>query len=365
MTTAAGTALELSPEMGSLIAAIVRDAKSIFGTQYVRVAPLKVDVRESSEVVRARVELERQVAHVFAKIFKPRPGEAGLEQTRLRFRKDYAVTRHVFDAMRSMGDIRSVEPIACYEDLLGVVTNEVQGLPLSLAISKDAAWPTSAPQLAALEVALGRLGRWIATFQRVAPDAAPSPMNLDSTRAYIDQRLVRLTGISRAGFTESDRRDALAHFDRLAARVPSANLVDVPVHGDIVPSNAIVSDDCVTVLDFGMTSRGSKYLDIARLYTQLDFYAAKPQYRQAVVARLQNAALAGFEPGLSVQDPLFEICAMQHVVCHFLSHARQPGAFPMSVYSAHLCRRHRRWLRERARESEALRPDPDGRVVRV
>jgi hypothetical protein len=174
-------------------------------------------------------------------------------------------------------------------------------------------------------------------------------LNLDSTREYIDVRLQKLTRIPRAGFGDADRRAVLSYFESRAAEVPASDLVEVPVHGDITPSNIVVTPHCVTVLDLAMTARESKYLDVARLYTQLEFYTAKPQYRPQVVARLQRAALAGFEPALRPDNPLFEISAVQHVVCHFLSHARQPGRFPASLYSRHQCRLHRHWLRERTR----------------
>ena len=174
-------------------------------------------------------------------------------------------------------------------------------------------------------------------------------MSLDDTRTYLDVRLRRLTQLSRAKFHEDDRRRVLAYFDRRAADVSIEDLVDVPVHGDITPSNIVIAPDRVTVLDFAMTGRGSKYLDIARLHTQLEFYTAKPQYRPNVIRRLQLAALAGFDAQLSPHHPLFEICTLQHVVCHFLSHARQPGRFPRSLYSRHQCRLHRRWLRDKSR----------------
>jgi hypothetical protein len=161
--------------------------------------------------------------------------------------------------------------------------------------------------------------------------------------------LEKLTKLPRARFGQTDRHEVLTHFDLRAAEVPSADLVDVPVHGDIVPSNIVVAPDSITVLDFGMTSRGSRYLDVARLYTQLDFYTAKPQYRPSTMARLQQVVIDGFEPGLRPDNPLFEICAIQHVVCHLLSHVRSPGSFPSSVYSNHQCRRHRHWLRAKAR----------------
>ena len=341
----------LSDGMRALLDRLRHSGEELFGGCDVEIVPLTFDVRESSDVTRARVITSNGIRYVFAKVFRPRPGEIGLATTFTRFRRDCEVMRHVSIAMQSTPELRSVEPIAWYDDLLGMVTNEVPGLPLSTVVSRNASWPTGVSRLHDVEVALHRAGRWVAAFQRVAPDAEPSGMSLDATREYIDVRLQRLTRLRRAGFGEEDRRAVLAHYDRCAAEAPSAELVDVPVHGDIVPSNIVVAPDSVTVLDFGMTARGSKYLDIARLYTQLEFHTAKPQYRPHVIARLQRAALTGFAPELRPDNPLFEICAVQHVVCHLLSQARQPGPFPVSVYSAHQCRRHRRWLRERTRET--------------
>jgi hypothetical protein len=343
----------VSSDMHALLERLYLDRERLFGTRQVQLVPVTFDSRESSEVARTRVTTSFGSNYVFAKLVKPRPGEAGLGQTRVRFRRDYDVTRHVFEAMKRSRDLRCVEPIVCYDDLLGVVTNEVTGLPLNGVIAKNAAWPTSASRVGALELALSRLGRWMATFQQVAPAPEPLPLSLDAVRQYIDTRLRALTNLPRAAFSESDRRDVLAYFERRAAEVPSRDLVEVPVHGDIVPSNVIVRDDAVTVLDFGMYSRGSKYLDVARLYTQLHFYTAKPQYRPRLIGTLQQAVLAAFEPGLRADNPLFEICAVQHVVCHLLSHARQPGPFPVNVYSSHQRRRHRQWLRERIQRSVA------------
>ena len=176
-------------------------------------------------------------------------------------------------------------------------------------------------------------------------------MSLDAAREYLDVRLRRLMLLPHAEFHEDDRCGILAYFDRRAADVSDDDLIDVPVHGDITPSNIVMAPDRVTVLDFAMTGRGSKYLDIARLYTQLGFYTAKPQYRPSVINRLQLAALSGFDARLQPDHPLFEICTLQHVVCHFLSHARQPGRFLRSLYSRHQCRLHRRWLRDRSRST--------------
>lgn len=338
---------DLSVDMSAVLERLCHSDDRVFGSGRVEIVPVSFQVRESSEIMRARVTTATGIQYVYAKIFRPRPGEAGLAATRARYARDLEVTRHVCNAMKSMDTLRAVEVIACYEDLLGVVTVEVTGKPLNIAIERGAAWPATAAHLESLEVDLTRLGRWIAAFQLVAPRATASRVNLDETRGYIDFRLKKLVNLEPAGLSDSERHEILEHFDSRVAEVQSEDLIEVPVHGDIVPSNVVVRPECVTVLDFGMTGAGSKYLDIARLYTQLDFYKAKPQFRPHVVARLQSAALAGFEAGLSIENPLFEINAIQHVVCHLLSHARQPGVFPHNIYSAHQCRRHRRWLRGR------------------
>ena len=351
--TAAATAIGTSEAVQAAVDRLRRDAEPLFGSTHATVVPVTRQTRESSEVCRVRVTTPGHQEHVFVKVFKPRGSdERSLAEARHRVRQDFSVTTHVFDALQSTGDLRAVEALACYDDLLCLVTREAKGVPLDRLVSTSARWPVSDAALARLERALERVGRWIATFQRVAPDPAPLPLPIADVRDYLDTRLTRLIAIPRARFGEADRRVVLDYFDRLAAGVRERDLVTVPAHGDITPSNVFVDEDAVTVIDFGVATRGSTYLDIARLYTQLEFYAAKPQYRPHVIARLQRAALTGFEPGLPPDNPLFEICAAQHVVCHFLSHSRQPGMFPASIYSRHQCRLHRRWLAERAAQAE-------------
>jgi hypothetical protein len=350
MSLPAGT---MSPAMRELFDALKRDADRLFGARRVQIVPRTVQVRESSEVARAEVTTHTRTIGVYAKVFRPRPGESGMAPTRDRFLRDCDITRRVCEAMRSFQDLRAVELIASYERIPGMVTKEIQGTALNQLIATDAAWPADSARMVALDLALSRLGRWLAVFQTIASEAAPGRISLDDVRAYIDVRLRKLTALSWAGFNQQDRREILAYIDERAAAVADHDLVAAPVHGDIVPSNVIAGTNAITVLDFGMTGMGAKYLDVARIFTQLDFYGAKPQFRPQVIRRLQQAVLEGFDPTLSASHPLFDICAVQHVVCHYLSHARQPGRFPASLYSAHLRRRHRGWLRERARTGTA------------
>ena len=345
MTKTIGVHQPLPAELAATLGRLRDHSLSVFGQTDVQLEPLSVMRRESSEVMRARAVVGSQVRHLFIKIVRPRRADETLSQTRDRLRHDIQVTEHVRKRLQATPDLRAVETLFWDADLLSVVTEEAPGTPLDEFIATNAAWPGKAAQIAAVCTAMSRVGRWIATFQHSAPDAMAAPIDLMAMRSYIDVRLEKLTRIAQARFGSADRRAILDHIDRHAPAVPESDLTDVAVHGDITPSNVIVAPGCVTVLDFAMASRGNRYLDLARLYTQLEFYTVKPQFRRSVVERLQRAALAGFDSTLSPQHVLFELTAIQHVVCHYLSHARQPGSFPRSLYSQLQCRHHRRWLR--------------------
>src|SRR5688572_10288718 len=201
--TQTGPSLHLSTRMSAVLDRLRRNSDRGFGTRRVEIVPLTFQIRESSEIMRARVTTSTGVRHVFAEIFRPRPGETGLEGTRARYLNDFQVTRHVSNAMKAMDALRAVEPIACYDDLFGVVTVEVVGTPLNAAIERDAAWPATAARLESLEVDLTRVGQWIATFQQIAPRATGSRVSLDATREYIDMRLNKLMNLSPAALTHS------------------------------------------------------------------------------------------------------------------------------------------------------------------
>lgn len=358
-------AVAVSAGMGALLHQLRRDGDRLFGSRRVQVVPLSFESREFSDVARAAVTTPTGSRHVFAKLLKPKtPGHTGIADTRARLQHEFEVTRHLFLALNASTDLRAVEPVAVYEDLLGIVTREAPGVPLHVEIGRSARWPATAESLEGLERSLARIGRWVRAFQAASRAETQPRVSLSAMREYIDTRLQRLVRLPRAGFGERDRAAVLAYIDRRAADVPAEDLDTVPVHGDITPSNILVTPDRVTVLDFAMASHGSRYFDIARLYTQLDFYTAKPQFRADVVARLQRAALGGFDGHLAPDNPLFDICAVQHVVCHLLSHSRQPGRFPVSLYSRYQCRLHRRWLRQRIRQGRPRGAVPEA-VVRA
>jgi hypothetical protein len=136
----------------------------------------------------------------------------------------------------------------------------------------------------------------------------------------------------------------LRYFDRTADDVEGGDLREVLTHGDLAPSNILVDGETVTVIDFAMVSPGGLYMDVARLYTQLEFLLAKPKFRPAVVRQLQRGLLVGFDPGLEPERPLFRLFLLQHLLCQMSSLARNPAPLPARLYNRHQLRLRCRWL---------------------
>jgi Ser/Thr protein kinase RdoA (MazF antagonist) len=163
-------------------------------------------------------------------------------------------------------------------------------------------------------------------------------------REYIDVRLRRLLVTRRPVLSDRDRTRLLAYFDRTAALVGAADLTEVLTHGDLAPSNVLIDGPCVTVIDFAMTTPGGVFMDVARLYTQLEFLLAKPKFRPTAVRSLQRALLDGFDPNLRPDRPLFRLFLLQHLLCHMSNLARNPSPVLSHLYNHHQLRLRQQWL---------------------
>jgi aminoglycoside phosphotransferase (APT) family kinase protein len=327
-----------------VLARLRSDACTHFDRDDLQLEPTHLHERVLSYVLRLAVRCPGNVPlpHLFVKIFKPRPSP-GMEAMRARLQHDFDVTRRTHLAMASLEDLGAIRPVACYPDQLAIVTEETPGQTFAAYVESHARWFPHRDTLAELERVTGNVGRWVAAFQRTDPTIGI--VSLSDLRQYIDVRLERMVLEPHAMWTAADRRRTLLHIDRLAATVPDVDLTEVIVHADLAPGNIIVGHARVVVLDFAMTRRGNRMHDITRLFTQLEMLAAKPQFRGAVIARLQSALVKGFDARLTDKHPLFRLLLLLHRVNHLNTLAVRRERLAAHVYSAHLRRRHLRWLR--------------------
>lgn len=281
----------------------------------------------------------RSLRHLFLKSLKPKAEDGGVEKMRRRVQHEFDTTARVFNAMRDERHFGVIRPVACYPDLLTIVTEETRAGTLLDHVERHAAWWPGPDTLAHLDQVLSRVGEWLRVFQPVDP--IRGPVSLPDLRQYIDLRLRRLVAADRVRFEESNRQAVLDHIDRLATAIPASALDEVLVHADFAAGNILVDGDRIVVLDFAMAGRGSRLHDITRLFLQLELLRAKPWFRPRVVERLQQSLLAGFDPALSPANPLFRLLLLMHRVNNFGSLSLRNERPPTRWYSAYLRHLHR------------------------
>jgi hypothetical protein len=80
------------------------------------------------------------------------------------------------------------------------------------------------------------------------------------------------------------------------------------------------------------------------MWIHVDLLKAKPWFRPTVVDALTTALVAGFDPLLRTDRPLFQLFLLQHIVCHLRQAQQDPPALPARLYAEFLRRRHLTWL---------------------
>jgi Ser/Thr protein kinase RdoA (MazF antagonist) len=167
---------------------------------------------------------------------------------------------------------------------------------------------------------------------------------MDSFREYIGARVQRLEACPGARFTSSDAERILSTVDRLGTLIPAEDLREVAIHADLSLGNVLVSQTRIVVLDFAMAKRGTALHDLTRLFLQIDLLAVKPQMSRRIINEVQRALLAGFDPLLTPNRPLFRLLMLLHRVNHLASLSVNRVAGPEAFYNSIVRYQHRRWI---------------------
>ena len=331
--------LDLRP-FAEVLPLLATDVQRIYGP--CRLAPVTMQERLYSHVLHAGIWHDGDTGpreHLFVKVSKYKVVDGSPHGMRARVEKDFAVTQKVFERMAHGESYSAVRPVACYPDLLAIVTEEVAGDTLLDLVQRQIRWALDPSRSAALAGVLAAAGRWIRDFQE------PASGTFDGAwiREYIDHRLKPIASVTgRRGEILRDR--VLRHIDRLTSRLGSDPVAAVSVHADLTPSNMIVSGSRVVVLDFAMARGGHPLQDVARLFTQLDLLALKPQFRPAAIGMLQQALLLGFDATLRQEDPAFRLQVLAQRVNHLGSLCTKHYGIVEGAYNRFVIWQHRRWL---------------------
>ena len=322
---------------------LTAEGARLFDDADMRLDAVAYQERPFSYVLRVRVRRSRADAsgpHLFIKVFKDKALDGG-RQMRSRVAQDFVTTRTIHEFMSRWDDLGTVRPVACYDDLLALVTEETEGRTLLHYVEAEGRWFPSREALGNLTSTMDTVGRWLRAFHGF--DDRRSQVAVADLRRYVDLRLERLVASGQI-ISAVDRQRVLDHLDALGLDIPPADLREVVIHADMAPANILVSGRRVVVLDFAMASRGSYLHDISRLFLQLDLLRAKPQFRPRVVEALQTALLRGLDPSLTPVHPLFRFLSMLHRINHLGTLSLGKERFPASLFSSRVRYLHRQWI---------------------
>ena len=332
---------------GPVLERLREDIPRVFNLPAVRFAPVDVQDRPFSFVLRLAVrtaEGEGPLTHLFVKVFKEKPIEGGIEALRRRVAHDYSMTRQAYDSMRCDPRLATVHPVACYPELLAIVTEESPGQTVLEYLEGAMRWfPSRRARLDACEK-MELVGRWIRAYQDA--DTGGDEFAAGEFEDYIDIRLRRLVTITHGTFSEADRQQILVHLRALAAAAPPAHMRRVMAHSDLSLSNVLVSSRGISVLDFAMTRRDSIVCDLAKVSIQLELLTVKPGFRPATISELQAALRKGFDDRLTPDGPIFRLVTLQHRINHLASAYGARSSGLAAIHNRLVRRHHHRKLRE-------------------
>lgn len=339
-----GPVASVTPSLQEVIARVSAESRTVLECEAVTTSIEWTASRPYSDVARVRYSGGQASGTFYAKVFRPRaPGQDERDFMAQRVKRDFEVTARLYREMRRHESIAVPRPLACYPELLAVVTEAAPGVPLLDVLESEGRFRVPQERLDYLRDSLARVGRWVKVFQDSGP-TSPTVEYAD-VATYIDLRLQRLVAHPSFAFTESDRAAVLSAIEATWPALAESDRVAVPLHADMALGNILVARSGVTVLDLAMTSGGTRFHDVAHLFMQLDLLTAKPSFRRSTVSSLQRALLDGYEPGVSDASPLFRIMLLQHVVCHASGLLHRPAGRLARLYNRWVLRRHLAFLR--------------------
>lgn len=307
----------IAPAFLPIVQQLDSNSVQYFGKPLSKVEPTQEIVGRLSRVLRLRIEAGDRVVSIFVKRYEPRTGSP---EEAVRFRR-YVVNESTRTLLAARGATESagvVRIIACFPEHFALVTEAAEGVGLDRLFRRLAIVRTASARQR-VHRALARVAAWLRIFQASVPSGKTRTRDY---RRYVDVRLSELAGADHVRFG-AIHRTALEFFDACHPLLATADLAPVAVHGDLCPSNILVRDNAVTVLDLGMSGAGTRYEDLAHVYFHLELAGRRMLFGDALVDSLQRTLLEEFEPCLDAQAPLFRLMLLQQATCYLSQIARR------------------------------------------
>ncbi len=241
-----------------------------FGPAHPRAAPALLDRTAPADSAKAR-----NAAPSISRSFRPRSDTpAEFDATRRNVQREYEITRACRDALKGVqrawrraGD-RLFPGGLCAGNRR---SRRRHALERSVATRRRMAGRAHG----------GRPHRHPATDGELAAQSATGlhpdrDVSADTIAKYLDRRINELSATPNGTLTPVGRDSLQRYRDRLLDAAARDGIQGVWIHADFCGDNIIVSESCVSVLDFTMAGGGTKYHDLAHLFLGIDAMRGKP-----------------------------------------------------------------------------------------
>jgi hypothetical protein len=309
------------------------------GERPVDVRVLSVSARPFSDVARIELLLRGGAARLVAKIPRCRPGKTDRRVQQLE--REFEAARQLAVIFRGEDGLGVPRALAFFPDVPALVWSEVQGITLDTMVPRLARGVPRADRIAVLEGACRAAGRWLRVLQDATP--AEGRLSLKEMAEYVDVRLERIAELGPGRLGVNWKSSVRRVFEDVEPAQNDLRLAGV--HGDFSLSNIMHGEHGVVALDFTRFGTGSIYYDAARLYHQLGLLLHKPWFLASTIGRLRQALLAGYDPHLRADRPVFQLFVIQHLLCHWLGRLKTTSApYHVRTFDHWTGYRHRREL---------------------
>ena len=215
---------------------------------------------------------------------------------------------------------KTVKPLFFQQDQNIIATQEAEGISLIQVLRGINLFPSS-KRMTEVKENLFNVGQWQNYFQSLSPKS-DKKFSIEEFINYVDIRLKELTGNPQRKFPKSYRDKILKYISNQKKTFGKNDYKLALSHGDFALGNILVTDQVVTVLDFGEVTLDSFLLDIARIYHQLFLMTVKPTFRTSIISQLQDAFLKGFGLENAEHLTIFRFLLIRHTLTHLVSITR-------------------------------------------
>ena len=252
-----------------------------------------------STIVKLRVITDSKEMNLFVKTYRFPELKTGME----KMSREYSVLTLLNERRKELSlDCPVITPLACFQDLQTIITEEHPGEDLSKVLKRGITLLArfSNPSIIKnIENYCMLCGKWLSSFQDMAEEINGRPyVHIDS---IADIRSNLKICVER-GLINKNQSDLLADFvDRLLSLTTS----DFPLsgmHSDFIPSNLLINKDKVVALDFADFRIGPIYRDSITFLHALDNYLWNPLVSTKTIRSFQEHFLMGYGKKVRIQD---------------------------------------------------------------